>query len=641
MAVQGELGPEDAKSVLFVPEPKIHPVRYTWLLQYTYNFTAIPTTIDKLRKGVAAVAEHLQAGKETLPIDFMNDNQLATLVATVNTLLSQLDFYQQAFDQVTNRPSLKPEKRRKRGWFNLIGRGAKKAFGLATEGDVNALKRAIRRQAQNTQEMVDSLDQIATAVNISRRYITQNRRTIKTLMKDIDLMFSNVDADLKVLRRQSFRHRYLSHVASQIGKMHTLITTFGAHFDHFRTVINTMAMGRIPVDAFPPEQLIETMTAIQDELPTGRALAVDPRNDTDSYYRFSAASLFSGATLSIFLPIPVVESADALQVFRIVNLPILSPTRKTVLRYNMDSTHIVVNSLKTKGNIISSEQFLSCLDKHCHLSVPLIPLHLASECALQLFARREESRPRTRQCTMSTRKVDEDYAHAELLTSTYKSAIWAYTATEKLPLTITCTLPNDTVTKSMFYPAEGLPLSYIDLRRGCAASNQLIEIPATEFDHIHKYHDLFEFRYNYSISFKDTDFGIWHHVANATRNMSIDWSKLGDVEKVSVDQLVYRLHDIADTDEVDWYLSQPVQIGVPSAGTLVMIAIICFIVYWCRRRDTGVGGQQGQLPSVVHHQIPTTAPAPSPGERLREAEKLLAAQVARLSSLPRKAFSDS
>ena len=61
---------------------------------------------------------------------------------TTERVYDQLTFTK---DQIVNLISSKEPNRQERGWFDIIGKGAKSLFGLATENDVKILKNHIAR----------------------------------------------------------------------------------------------------------------------------------------------------------------------------------------------------------------------------------------------------------------------------------------------------------------------------------------------------------------------------------------------------------------------------------------------------------------------------------------------------------------
>ena len=585
-------------AMLFVPEPTVHPVRYSWLLQYTYNFSKIGPAIDALEGGVRTLEgqvnrlHNMARGKDS------EKHHSYTMALTIGILRQQLAHYRAELAELTTYPNAK---RGTRALFPFIGSWSHDLFGTATEDEIDEIKRAVARQSQNTKKMKLALNQVVSAVNISRHFIEENRGAIELVMKQLDAQQGFMDTQLLNLRKQQARHGHVSHLASLVSKMHTLVTALGAQFDNFRQTMNIMRLGRISVSAYSPMALSETLKEIQQRLPTGRMLAIDPVRDVGEYYDLQAVSIFHGDCISVLIPVPVVDTAEALEVFRVMALPVYSHPRRVIAQYVPESNYIVVNKLQTHGSHITDAQFLGCRQEHCHLSVPMIPLRQAPSCVLAQYAQKDTPRravPAT--CRMTITATSEKFARADLVTSTFKSATWAYIAAEDSPLTVNC-YDHAEITKQVIYPDTTLPMNYIQLPRGCAARNELLDIPAAEFDHVHAYHDQFQFNFSSFIGARDTDFDIWNHMANRTTHISnMSWPRLGKIESIPMDTLVTQLNEI-DGSEPLWYTSDPVKIGVPG-GVAGLLVIVLIVVTLCRARS-GPG-------STYHHPLTVMAPPP-------------------------------
>ena len=71
----------------------------------------------------------------------------------------------------------------KRGLVDIIGEAGKALFGVATQGDVTDIRRAVKQAEKDTAIVFHKMDKMLSIINQTRKYVRENRKDIDQLQQ--------------------------------------------------------------------------------------------------------------------------------------------------------------------------------------------------------------------------------------------------------------------------------------------------------------------------------------------------------------------------------------------------------------------------------------------------------------------------
>ena len=163
-----------------------------------------------------------------------------------------------------NNNALANSGRVKRGLLNFVGVVGKKLFGLATEGEVNELRKHIELSSANSQHVTHVINQLVSVVNQSHDQIKENRLHISKIEHYTSKLADNV-INMENLIDEKINDGHRLAATIQLGDTLAAIksaqTAWLRQYDTYARQKASLEMGWLTEETLPPRDLLRILSA--------------------------------------------------------------------------------------------------------------------------------------------------------------------------------------------------------------------------------------------------------------------------------------------------------------------------------------------------------------------------------------------
>jgi hypothetical protein len=326
-AVTGNIVVRPNVGVLFIPTP----APQTSVLHWRHTF-AIPLHLPILNNTVDTIAcpNNTSICPHLLALANLQHEASARIT---DQLIS-------AKDQIIALMSSTSASRMKRGWLNVIGKGAKSLFGLATEEDVHTLKshiaklqHMIKNGDNNRIADIKQLHSFQLKASDRMDRLSNHLATVDDVLINITQQFNNLHEYSKQyfnLREMVIRHQdilgetinFVSWNSNSKLQLISLIETFNI-FQAFLHDIPHLIKGKLTPNIISPIILNQLLSTIDQEL-MNMNFNLQVACDSTYFYEYShsVVTTLHDNTIFLKLKVPITTHFKEFSLFRVDILPV-------------------------------------------------------------------------------------------------------------------------------------------------------------------------------------------------------------------------------------------------------------------------------------------------------------------------------
>ena len=463
------------ESVVFKKLADIHTSRSHWrltliedLTNYVPNLVHVQVQTTHLHLGLRVLLAHMkgnvsQSWKPEL-------NELATDFQNLVSEISELSSTYQELRKLDNLPR---KYRKKRSLVPLIGTIGSYLFGIASESDLNAVKRNIHKLSNNQNRIVHVLNESLSLMNISRGEIKQNRDKINEVIRSVQAL----SYGLKRIQLQEIELKHMIKIlVRSITALRRVRSNFLGLFRNLRTFqlqLNMLSQGSLSPVVIKPETLLEILNEIKGQLRPPYVLPKDPDSNLWHYYKtLKVSTVIRNRKLIMVINIPLVDTNSRLELFEVFNLhfPGEGNLAASTAQYQIEAKGLAMNYGRTEYMLLSEHDIAMCnhqLDSYCELNNVRYMVGAKRHCVTSLFISDKESSKQN--CATQV------FLNILLPNPQYlKDGMWAISTKDKFKMAITC--DSRTEPSIVINP----PITIFRLNDSCLATSFYFIIPASK-----------------------------------------------------------------------------------------------------------------------------------------------------------------
>ena len=371
---------------------------------------------------------------------------------------------------------LSSRSRERRSLIPVIGRILSGAFGLADERQIRNLKAGIKSLSENQELIFHQLEHQMSMVNVSRKYITENRQAINKLIigvHQVDMKLNNLTQlladDINIVAR--FVQIY-SQLDLSLGLIKRMINDATRYVDNLRLELSFLAIGHISPNLLSPEELSKVLFQIRSKIPSAFRLPTHPGRKLWSYFRtLNCKAIIEDNKLIVVISIPLLDADEKYQLYQVHNLaypdPFGTPESSMTALYRLESDAFMVNTYRTEYVLLTRNELYACSQSeghYCNAKQARMSIAKSKTCLISLFMKNTDKIGRY--C------FPEIYTNVQLPRAVnLEDGIYAISTKETFSLRLSCQNENEN-TELKIKP----PLSIINLQMTCSAHNQEITL---------------------------------------------------------------------------------------------------------------------------------------------------------------------
>ena len=267
--------------------------------------------------------------------------------------------------------------RKRRSLLPFMGDIASFLFGTVSEEDLASIRRGLRILTRNQNTLVHALKDFHSIVNTSRRFIVENRRHLRNLTHDFESFKLESEMALDtVLALQIFSNNI------RLLRQHILETNL---------IIDSLSVGHLTPSIISPSYLRRILLDIRPKLSAGFQFLQDPSTNIWYFYEHATcSSMFHNSLLIITFKIPLVETKQYFEVYKIHNLPFpnKNSSQPLVAVLDIKESALAISNDRSKYTTLSAEELNRCLDNENPSGTLTLPFYSVSDartCSPHLF----------------------------------------------------------------------------------------------------------------------------------------------------------------------------------------------------------------------------------------------------------------
>ena len=248
-----------------------------------------------------------------------------------------------------------------------------------------------------------------------------------------------------------------------------------------------LSLGHLSPSVIAPSELKKLLIGIEDKLGAQFKLPFNPRQDIWTFYKtLTCTTVIHDDKLIVVIAIPLLDSIGTFEILKVHNIPIprnQTSTSPALVKFNVETNYIAVNSRQTKFVVLSELEARDCTDPlkaYCTFRSPVYPIMSSKMCVINLLRNNKEDI--SKYCKIII--IPNTYSpRAQYLSDGH----WLITSTENISFSVSCKsiAPYTITTKA--------PFDIIQLDSTCSAYSAYM----TLLPYYHK-----ESRYNITQTFK-------------------------------------------------------------------------------------------------------------------------------------------
>ena len=366
--------------------------------------------------------------------------------------------------------------RSQRPLIPIIGQLMSTLFGTVSENDLENINRNFKALAGNQKQIIHDLDVSLSVLNLTRMQVSENRRSIMDLIIvvqkldrkifDLQQVFS-----AKFVRLEQFVHTYLQFqmILDEI-KQTTQDAVF--YLESLKSELNMLSMQHLSTNTISPKDLKELLIEVESKLPNNFELPRNPRKDIWYFYKtLTSITYLEDNEIRIVLKIPLINTKEEYEVYRIYNLPLPMATKQTniMLKYTLETDMLMVSKDRSKFSLLTESAFHMCNSFHyrfCNPETAFYQANINRFCVVALFMQNQRDiKTFCKQMVILDQKLP--------LTSYLSYGLWIVVTNVPLTFTINCQSHKQ---KTYDIKIES-PFGIIKLNNTCKASNKYLQLP--------------------------------------------------------------------------------------------------------------------------------------------------------------------
>ena len=476
LIISHALGIFTSENVVFQKTNEVFINDAKWSVTFVHDLRPFQKLINQIKNDLV----HTDEIVKTIT-NFYESSNMTGYVETFKSLHIEVDLltdtYNSVYDNFAEYQSLSVNGHRsQRSLIPIIGQLMSTLFGTVSENDLENINRNIKALAGNQKQIIHDLDVSLSVLNLTRMQVSENRRSIMDLIIvvqkldrkifDLQQVFS-----AKFVRLEQFIHTYLQFqmILDEI-KQTTQDAVF--YLESLKSELNMLSMQHLSTNTISPKDLKELLIEVESKLPNNFELPRNPRKDIWYLYKtLTSITYLEDNEIRIVLKIPLINTKEEYEVYRIYNLPLPMATKQTniMLKYTLETDMLMVSKDRSKFSLLTESAFHMCNSFHyrfCNPETAFYQANINRFCVVALFMQNQRDiKTFCKQMVILDQKLP--------LTSYLSYGLWIVVTNVPLTFTINCQSHKQ---KTYDIKIES-PFGIIKLNNTCKASNKYLQLP--------------------------------------------------------------------------------------------------------------------------------------------------------------------
>ena len=507
LIISHALGIFTSENVVFQKTNEVFINDAKWSVTFVHDLRPFQKLINQIKNDLV----HTDEIVKTIT-NFYESSNMTGYVETFKSLHIEVDLltdtYNSVYDNFAEYQSLSVNGHRsQRSLIPIIGQLMSTLFGTVSENDLENINRNIKALAGNQKQIIHDLDVSLSVLNLTRMQVSENRRSIMDLIIvvqkldrkifDLQQVFS-----AKFVRLEQFVHTYLQFqmILDEI-KQTTQDAVF--YLESLKSELNMLSMQHLSTNTISPKDLKELLIEVESKLPNNFELPRNPRKDIWYFYKtLTSITYLEDNEIRIVLKIPLINTKEEYEVYRIYNLPLPMANKQTniMLKYTLETDMLMVSKDRSKFSLLTESAFHMCNSFHyrfCNPETAFYQANINRFCVVALFMQNQRDiKTFCKQMVILDQKLP--------LTSYLSYGLWIVVTNVPLTFTINCQSHKP---KTYDIKIES-PFGIIKLNNTCKASNKYLQLP--EYFGKHSYFERSDPLQALLKLHKITNFSIWN-----------------------------------------------------------------------------------------------------------------------------------
>ena len=550
-----------------------------WSVTFVHDLRPFQKLINQIKNDLV----HTDEIVKTIT-NFYESSNMTGYVETFKSLHIEVDLltdtYNSVYDNFAEYQSLSVNGHRsQRSLIPIIGQLMSTLFGTVSENDLENINRNIKALAGNQKQIIHDLDVSLSVLNLTRMQVSENRRSIMDLIivvQSLDRKIFDLQQvfSAKFVRLEQFVHTYLQFqmILDEI-KQTTQDAVF--YLESLKSELNMLSMQHLSTNTISPKDLKELLIEVESKLPNNFELPRNPRKDIWYFYKtLTSITYLEDNEIRIVLKIPLINTKEEYEVYRIYNLPLPMATKQTniMLKYTLETDMLMVSKDRSKFSLLTESAFHMCNSFHyrfCNPETAFYQANINRFCVVALFMQNQRDiKTFCKQMVILDQKLP--------LTSYLSYGLWIVVTNVPLTFTINCQSHKP---KTYDIKIES-PFGIIKLNNTCKASNKYLQLP--EYFGKHSYFERSDPLQALLKLHNITNFSIWNDSkTNSVKLKSLKLpSHLLDLKEIPMQNFLREtgIYKSVNVDNVKSSTNWTVVAIISIASVLCIIIIVWFML---------------------------------------------------------------
>ena len=592
LIISHALGIFASENVVFQKTNEVFINDAKWSVTFVHDLRPFQKLINQIKNDLV----HTDEIVKTIT-NFYESSNMTGYVETFKSLHIEVDLltdtYNSVYDNFAEYQSLSVNGHRsQRSLIPIIGQLMSTLFGTVSENDLENINRNIKALAGNQKQIIHDLDVSLSVLNLTRMQVSENRRSIMDLIIvvqkldrkifDLQQVFS-----AKFVRLEQFVHTYLQFqmILDEI-KQTTQDAVF--YLESLKSELNMLSMQHLSTNTISPKDLKELLIEVESKLPNNFELPRNPRKDIWYFYKtLTSITYLEDNEIRIVLKIPLINTKEEYEVYRIYNLPLPMATKQTniMLKYTLETDMLMVSKDRSKFSLLTESAFHMCNSFHyrfCNPETAFYQANINRFCVVALFMQNQRDiKTFCKQMVILDQKLP--------LTSYLSYGLWIVVTNVPLTFTINCQSHKP---KTYDIKIES-PFGIIKLNNTCKASNKYLQLP--EYFGKHSYFERSDPLQALLKLHNITNFSIWNDSKTdfvKLKSLKLP-SHLLDLKEIPMQNFLREtgIYKSVNVDNVKSSTNWPVVAIISIASVLCIIIIVWFMLrkFKCSQMNRIIG----------------------------------------------------
>ena len=592
LIISHALGIFTSENVVFQKTNEVFINDAKWSVTFVHDLRPFQKLINQIKNDLV----HTDEIVKTIT-NFYESSNMTGYVETFKSLHIEVDLltdtYNSVYDNFAEYQSLSVNGHRsQRSLIPIIGQLMSTLFGTVSENDLENINRNIKALAGNQKQIIHDLDVSLSVLNLTRMQVSENRRSIMDLIIvvqkldrkifDLQQVFS-----AKFVRLEQFVHTYLQFqmILDEI-KQTTQDAVF--YLESLKSELNMLSMQHLSTNTISPKDLKELLIEVESKLPNNFELPRNPRKDIWYFYKtLTSITYLEDNEIRIVLKIPLINTKEEYEVYRIYNLPLPMATKQTniMLKYTLETDMLMVSKDRSKFSLLTESAFHMCNSFHyrfCNPETAFYQANINRFCVVALFMQNQRDiKTFCKQMVILDQKLP--------LTSYLSYGLWIVVTNVPLTFTINCQSHKP---KTYDIKIES-PFGIIKLNNTCKASNKYLQLP--EYFGKHSYFERSDPLQALLKLHNITNFSIWNDSkTDFVKLKSLELpSHLLDLKEIPMQNFLREtgIYKSVNVDDVKSSTNWTVVAIISIASVLCIIIIVWFMLrkFKCSQMNRIIG----------------------------------------------------